>query len=68
MNPMFLFVFSFDHRDFFVGEMKLGSADISFHLFRVASADDRDRDGWISKHPVDRNLTGRTSMAFANFM
>src|ERR1700730_288256 len=47
--------------------MKGGRVNVSFHLLRVACADDRAGHGRISKGPRDRNLTGRTLNPFADF-
>src|SRR5207302_1285355 len=74
MNPIFIFflssrgrdqfgfvnVFSFDLRDFLIRKAKGGRIHISFHLGSVASTDDSAGHGWITQHPRDRNLTGRT--------
>ena len=58
---------SFDLRDFFVGKTKVGSADVSFNLLLVASADDGASYGGISQRPRDRDLSWRTSMLLTNF-
>ena len=47
--------------------MKISRADDSFDLPGVARADDRAGDRGIAQRPGDRDLPGRTSMAFADF-
>src|SRR5207249_1589715 len=61
-----VFVFSFNFCDFFVGQTKIGSADVSLDLLRVARADDGAGHCWISQCPSDSDLPRRTPVAFAD--
>src|SRR6266480_5122894 len=62
----YVFVFSFDFCDFFGGQRKIGRADVSLDLLRVARTDDGAGDGGILKRPGDSDLPRRTPVAFAD--
>src|SRR5256885_3980393 len=63
----FVDIFSFDLCDFLIRETKGGCIHISFHLLRVARADDCACHGWILQCPCDCNLPRRTLNPFAHF-
>src|SRR5207302_1639186 len=45
---------------------KIGGADVSLDLLRVARTNDRAVYCWITQRPRDGDLSGGTSVAFAN--